>query len=366
MELGRCIGKESSEEKRKTMDMLYSELFTEWQKREEMMQLTEDLLSESSAEATLERIRGLSTDYIPGLLIELRQITGKESVEKREKMRMLHYKLSRECQKREEMMQLTERLLNESSAEARLERIRGLSTDYIPWLLIEELRQSTGNESSEEKRKKMEMLYSELFTERQKREEMMQLTERLLNESSAEARLERIRGLSTDYIPWFMDELKKRSISKESSKEKRKKMEMLYSELFTGQKREEMMQLTERLLNDSSAEARLERIRGLSTDNIPWLLIELRQSTGKESSEEKRKKMEMLFSELFTERQKREEMMQLTEDLLSESSDEARLDRIQALSRDYRDDYLRYLPKSGFLLRLSSGGIELARRNLRK
>ena len=55
---------------------------------------------------------------------------------------------------------------------------------------------------------------------------MMQLTVDLLNESSAEARLERLRGLSRDYIFDLYDKLKK-IIKKESSKEKRKKMRII-------------------------------------------------------------------------------------------------------------------------------------------
>ena len=51
-----------------------------------------------------------------------------------------------------------------------------------------------------------------------------------MNESSAEARLERLRGLSRDYIFDLYDKLKK-IIKKESSKEKRKKMRIIGEEL---------------------------------------------------------------------------------------------------------------------------------------
>ena len=51
-----------------------------------------------------------------------------------------------------------------------------------------------------------------------------------------------------------------------------------------------MMQLTEDLLNESSVEARLKKIRGLSRDYIPELFRELGLHMRMESSEEKGRK----------------------------------------------------------------------------
>ena len=54
-------------------------------------------------------------------------------------------------------------------------------------------------------------------------------------------------------------------------------------------------------LDESSPEARLKRIRGLSTDYIPGLMIELWRRIDKESSEEKKKKMWQIQEELSIE-----------------------------------------------------------------
>ena len=287
---------ETSKEKLISLDILLEEIERRISEVNEISRDIDSLLDESSPEARLKKIRGLSPDYIPELFQELGlRMRMESSEEKRKKMEMLYVELYTR-KKRVEMMQLTEDLLNESSVEARLKRIRGLSRDYIPEL-ARELGLQKCMESSGEKMKKMEMLYLEC----QKRVKMMQLTEDLLNESSVEARLERIRGLSTDYIPKLFRELGLH-MRMESSGEKRKKIEMLYLEC---QKRVEMMQLKEDLLDELSVEGRLEIIRGFSTNYLSGFLIELWRRIGKESSEWKKMKMEMLYSELYTESKKK-------------------------------------------------------------
>ena len=59
------------------------------------------------------------------------------------------------------------------------------------------------------------------------------------------------------------------------------------------------MQLTEDLLLESSTEARLERIQGLSRDNITRFLNDLWWSIVKESSEEKKNKLRMVYWEIY-------------------------------------------------------------------
>ena len=59
----------------------------------------------------------------------------------------------------------------------------------------------------------------------------------------------------------------------------------------------------------------MERIRGLSTDYIIELLVELRRRIGKESSEEKNIKMRQIQEELKIEYGRKKKMMQLTEQL---------------------------------------------------
>lgn len=87
------------------------------------------------------------------------------------------------------------------------------------------------------------------------------------------------------------------------------------------------------MLDESSTKARLERIRGLSFDDIYALAPELLRSFNKEPSGDGRERMRTLFVQLCDEYTRREEEQRRVEQLLKR--------RLQTLYDQFQDEFTR-------------------------
>jgi hypothetical protein len=124
-----------------------------------------------------------------------------------------------------------------------------------------------------------------------KQEDLSNIIGDLLNPASVNMRKQNIQKLSKASSKALIEEILR--MKEDTSEEKLTSLDILLEDINI--QVTEILRDIDSLLDESSTESRLESIRGLSRDNIDGLLDDLwRRSSGKESSEEKRKKMEML------------------------------------------------------------------------